>query len=242
LFATSAQGTDISGQDFTFSAARGSGSGLGGSFIFKTAPAGASGAALNALVTRLTIDEQGQVNIAAPTSGIALTVNGKLTVTGAIDPTSVLLSGGTALYYESNDGSTAPVSGAATGRLRYNNSSGRWEVSTQTSAYTALLLSGGGVTLALTTQNGGGVGTTYAVLDTDFTILGDASGATFSAQLPTAVGRLGKMFSIKRINAGPNKVTVSSAGGTIDTVASWDLNVQFESVTVQSDGTDWWIV
>jgi len=65
-------------------------------------------------------------------------VNGKLTVTGAIDPVSVLLSdpaAGTALFYESNDGQTAPVSGAATGRLRYNNATGKWQQSVQGGPY-----------------------------------------------------------------------------------------------------------
>lgn len=66
-------------------------------------------------------------------------VEGKLTVTGAIDPTSVLLSGGTALFYESNDGVTAPVSGAATGRIRYNDAgTGNWQVSMQGSPYANL--------------------------------------------------------------------------------------------------------
>ena len=70
-------------------------------------------------------------------------ITGKLTVTGAIDPTSVLLSGGTALYYESNDGSTAPLSGAATGRLRYNNTNGIWQKSTQGGAYIDLMSGSG---------------------------------------------------------------------------------------------------
>ena len=68
-------------------------------------------------------------------------VTGKLTVTGAIDPMSILLSGGTALYFESNDGSTAPVSGATTGRLRYNDTTGTWQVSMQGGAYNSLLTS-----------------------------------------------------------------------------------------------------
>jgi hypothetical protein len=72
-------------------------------------------------------------------------VGGKLTVTGAIDPTSVLLSGGTALFIESNDGSTAPVSGAATGRLRYNNGTGTWQASVQGGAYADIGGGGGGV-------------------------------------------------------------------------------------------------
>ena len=75
-------------------------------------------------------------------------ITGKLTVTGAIDPTSVLLSGGTALYYESNDGSTAPLSGASTGRLRYNNTNGIWQKSTQGGAYIDLM-SGSGTAFRL---------------------------------------------------------------------------------------------
>lgn len=62
-------------------------------------------------------------------------INGKLTITGIIDPMAVILSGGTALYFESNDGSTAPVSGVATGRIRYNDLTGTWQVSTQGSGY-----------------------------------------------------------------------------------------------------------
>jgi hypothetical protein len=65
-------------------------------------------------------------------------IDGKLTVTGALDPTSLLLSdpaSGTELFIESNDGSTAPLSGAATGRQRYNNTTGRWQQSAQGGAY-----------------------------------------------------------------------------------------------------------
>jgi hypothetical protein len=64
--------------------------------------------------------------------------DGKLTVTGVIDPTAVVLSdpaAGTSLFFESFPGQTAPVSGATTGRIRYNNTTGFWQVSTQGGAY-----------------------------------------------------------------------------------------------------------
>lgn len=47
--------------------------------------------------------------------------------------------GGTSVFIESADGSGSAISGAATGRLRYNNSTGTWQVSTQGGAYTGLL-------------------------------------------------------------------------------------------------------
>lgn len=94
-------------------------------------------------------------------------VQGKLTVTGAIDPTSILLSGGTALFFESNDGVTAPISGAATGRIRYNNTTGTWQVSTQGGAYASISTGGGGI---------GGSGTTGRVPKfTAATTIGDSS-------------------------------------------------------------------
>lgn len=96
-------------------------------------------------------------------------IDGKLTVTGAIDPTSVLLSdpaAGTAIFFESNNGATAPIAGAATGRIRYNNALGFWQVSMQGGAYQniATVASGGG-TLAFV-QGGNSFGAT-AVLGTN---------------------------------------------------------------------------
>lgn len=70
-------------------------------------------------------------------------VTGKLTVTGAIDPPSLSLSGGTALFLDSTDGSTAPLSAAGHGRLRYNNGTSAWEISVNGAAYTALATSAG---------------------------------------------------------------------------------------------------
>lgn len=69
-------------------------------------------------------------------------ISGKLTVVGVIDPTAVILSdpaAGTALYVESFPGQTAPVSGATTGRQRYNDTTGRWQVSTQGGPYSDLI-------------------------------------------------------------------------------------------------------
>jgi hypothetical protein len=111
----------------------------GARIMFETTP---NGGTATAEMMRLT--DGGSVIIGSPFALIGserlrvngdARVDGKLTVTGAIDPTSVLLSSGTALFFESNNGNTAPVSGAATGRIRYNNATGTWQVSTQAAAY-----------------------------------------------------------------------------------------------------------
>lgn len=71
-------------------------------------------------------------------------IAGKLTVIGPIDPPSVSLSGGTALFFDSADGSTAPISAAGHARIRYVNPTG-WEQSLNGGAYTAFGTSGPGI-------------------------------------------------------------------------------------------------
>lgn len=83
---------------------------------------------------------------------------------------------------------------------------------------------------------------TYAILDTDDTILADATGGAFTATLPTAVGRAGRRFTVKRVNAGGNAVTIGSAGGTIDGAGTVALGAQWASRTVESNGTSWFVV
>lgn len=57
-------GVDVAGAALSISGGRGTGSGVGGSLIFRTAPAGSAGSSLNALVTRMTIPASGNVDIA----------------------------------------------------------------------------------------------------------------------------------------------------------------------------------
>jgi hypothetical protein len=82
-------------------------------------------------------------------------------------------------------------------------------------------------------------------IGTDHTVLGDATGGVFDFTLPDASTIPGAQFTVKRINAGGNAVTVKSAGGTIDGVAAATgiaLTVQWQSRTYESNGTNWFIV
>jgi hypothetical protein len=67
LSGTNASGTNIAGNTFTITGGRGTGTGAGGDLLFATAPAGLTGASLNAAVTRLQITSAG--NIIAPILG-----------------------------------------------------------------------------------------------------------------------------------------------------------------------------
>lgn len=95
-----------------------------------------------------------------------------------------------------------------------------------------------GVALEVVSKTG-----TYAATMRDGVILGDATGGAFTVTLPTAVGRAGKTFTVKRINSGGNAVTVGTTSSqTIDGSTTYALSSQYASVTVVSDGANWHII
>ena len=57
--------------------------------------------------------------------------------------------------------------------------------------------------------------------------------------LPNAAQGTGKVFVVKKIDAGVGVVTVASAGGNIDTATTYLLTTQGQKVEVTSDGTNW---
>jgi len=79
----------------------------------------------------------------------------------------------------------------------------------------------------------------YTATASDYTI--DCTSGTFEVALPTAVGISGKIFNIK--NSGTGVITVNPSGvETIDGGSTAELATQYESITLQSTGTNWIIV
>lgn len=77
----------------------------------------------------------------------------------------------------------------------------------------------------------------YTMVVTDHQVL--ASGAITITLPDAATAHKGRRYSVKNIGAGI--VTIASAGGTIDTGATTQISVQFESLDFISDGTNWWV-
>ena len=69
---------------------------------------------------------------------------------------------------------------------------------------------------------------------------GGVGGITIT--LPNAAQGTGKVFVVKKTDAGIGAVTVASAGGTIDGATTYLLTTQNQRVQLVSDGTNWWIV
>jgi hypothetical protein len=76
----------------------------------------------------------------------------------------------------------------------------------------------------------------------DYYVRGNATSAAFQITLGTAVGGTGREVHIKRTNSGANAVTVGTTSSqTIDGAATYVLGQQWESVSVVSDGANWFV-
>ncbi len=66
----------------------------------------------------------------------------------------------------------------------------------------------------------------------------DASGGAVAITLPSASTYNGPGYSIKKIDSSANAVTISA---TVDEAASRILTAQYDSVTINPRGAEWWI-
>ena len=113
---------------------------------------------------------------------------------------------------------------------------------TQTANTIIIAASGGG--------GGGGVLTvtqtsapSYNVLGTDDYIRADAGLNPVTVTLPDATALLGKVYRIKKVDNSVNVVTINCFGAqTIDGNATESLSVQYEALTLVSNGNTWDIV
>ena len=88
-------------------------------------------------------------------------------------------------------------------------------------------------------------GTTAITLASGLTRLCDATTGDQTIQLPVASTVTGYIFHIKKVDSTVNTVTVQSDSGVsanIDGSLTAVLTSQYETLSVQSDGTNWWII
>ncbi len=77
----------------------------------------------------------------------------------------------------------------------------------------------------------------------DETILVDATAAARTITLPAAAGKLGWIYNIKKVDSSANAVVIDgNASETIDGELTFSLTVQYMSLTIVSDGSNWHII
>jgi len=103
----------------------------------------------------------------------------------------------------------------------------------------ATYLQGGGATRGAYRS----VTATGNVVSGDYLIIADAAGGAITMTLPPAALVPGRIYVFKRINSGGNAVIVDPSGAeTIDGAATYTLSAQWNSVTIMSNGTAWFII
>jgi hypothetical protein len=131
----------------------------------------------------------------------------------------------------------------ATGDVYYRNSSGvftRLAIgnSNQVLKVASSLPSWGDVTFNTTSKTAN-----YTIATSDTVVLADATSGSVTITLPTASSASGYRFFIKRIDNSANSVSVQRQGSdTIDGATSQSLSLQYMSITVVSNGSNWYII
>lgn len=86
----------------------------------------------------------------------------------------------------------------------------------------------------------------YSMTSTDDAALGDTSSNNITFTLPDASSVSGKIFYFKKISASNSMLIKSVSGQLLDgsdiDAAPYAITVIYESVTIISDGSNWWII
>jgi hypothetical protein len=83
----------------------------------------------------------------------------------------------------------------------------------------------------------------YLLTSFDDVILVDATGGDVTISLPAAATVSGKKYDIKKIDASGFSVVIDAdASETIDDLTTQSTNVQYESFSIVSNGTAWFII
>jgi hypothetical protein len=105
-----------------------------------------------------------------------------------------------------------------------------------TTAFVTTAVSNAATTIAVASKTAA-----YTITSNDGLVLADVSGGAFSLTLPAASSNSGKILRVKKKDSSTNSVTISRAGSDlIDGATSKTLSIQYESLTLISDGTSTW--
>lgn len=85
------------------------------------------------------------------------------------------------------------------------------------------------------------IASNYSVTIRDSVLLIDASLGNINLTLPGIV-TTGHTINIKKIDASANEVIINGIGNTIDGDATKTITTQYNSITIVSDGSNWFII
>lgn len=82
----------------------------------------------------------------------------------------------------------------------------------------------------------------FAITANNATIFANCAAGSLSTLLPSASAVSGQQFKVKKIDSSANPATITTTSSqTIDDALTYPLSTQYQSATVQSDGSNWWV-
>lgn len=82
-----------------------------------------------------------------------------------------------------------------------------------------------------------------ALKPSDGTVLADATAGAITLALPPAASARGRIFTVKKVDASGNAVTLDGNDAeTIDGAATLAITTQHQSKAIQSDGSGWFVL
>ena len=131
----------------------------------------------------------------------------------------------------------------ATGDIYYRNSSGYFSRIAVGADGKTLRVVGGAPTWTDAFLATASKTANYTITGTDTVIFADATSGNVVITLPVASGLSGYRFYVKRIDSASNTCSVARSGSdTIDGQTSISLDLQYTSLTLVSNGTNWYII
>jgi hypothetical protein len=89
-------------------------------------------------------------------------------------------------------------------------------------------------------------GTNYTATASNDYILVNNSGGNRTVTLPTAIGNSGKHITVKKLDTGNTLFVATVLNQTVDgvdrTSTPYSITTQYETISIISDGANWWIV
>jgi hypothetical protein len=145
-------------------------------------------------------------------------------------------NGATVFNEQGNNVSFRVESDTKTSAIFINGSDGNVGINTSTPNSGLQLASS--LALPISTKT-----TSYTLTQDDHTVLSDATAGAMTISLPSPTGIAGRVYVIKKIDASVNIVKVRCSGtDTIDGNTERNLTVRYESIKIQTDGTNWYII
>jgi hypothetical protein len=97
----------------------------------------------------------------------------------------------------------------------------------------------GSLAMSITTVN-----SNYTLTAADNTILVNTTAGAVTVTLPAPTNFAGRIYTIKKIGTGgiDNELTITPASGTIDNGTSYVIYNDWTFVTMQTDGTNWYVI